>query len=117
MLEHYLKTLKLPTFLKCYSQVADQCKEKGADYSEFLLQLSEKEVSGRHSRMVQQKIKNARFPALKTLDSFDFKALQNLEQRQVRDLATCDYIERHESVIALGVPAILVQRRTLRSYI
>jgi DNA replication protein DnaC len=102
MLDHYLKVLKLPTFLKCHQEVAEQCREKGANYTDFLLHLSEMEVLGRHSRMVQQKLKKARFPSLKTLDSFDFKALPTLEQRQVRDLAANDYIGRHENIIALG---------------
>lgn len=102
MLETYLKTLKLPTFLKRYPEVADQCKEKGTDYKEFLSQLSEMEVLARHSKMVQQKIKKARFPVLKTLDSFDFKSTTTIEQRQVYELVTCEYIQSRSNVIALG---------------
>lgn len=102
LLEHHLKSLKLPTFLKYYQNVADQCREKGADYGDYLSQLSEMEVSNRHNRAVQQRIKKARFPTLKTLDSFNFDAVPALNQRQVCELATSDYIERHENIIALG---------------
>lgn len=102
MLEHYLKSLKLPTFIKRHQEVADACQEKGADYGQFLLQLSEMEVLSRHSRAVQQRIKKARFPSLKTLDCFDFKALPSVNQRQVCGLTACEYVERHENIIALG---------------
>lgn len=102
LLEHHLKSLRLPTFLKYYQNVADQCREKGADYGDYLSQLSEMEVSNRHNRAVQQRIKKARFPTLKTLDSFDFDAVPALNQRAVCELATSDYIERHENIIALG---------------
>lgn len=102
LLEHHLKSLRLPTFLKCYQDVADQCRKKGVDYSDYLSQLSEMEVSNRHNRSVQQRIKKARFPTLKTLDSFDFDAVPALNQRAVCELATSDYIERHENIIALG---------------
>jgi len=102
LLEHHLKSLKLPTFLKCYQDVADQCRKKGVDYSDYLSQLSEMEVSNRHNRAVQQRVKKARFPTLKTLDSFDFDAVPTLNKREVCELATSDYMERHENIIALG---------------
>jgi DNA replication protein DnaC len=102
ILENYLKALKLPTFVKRYQEVAEACQKKGFDYAQFLLQLSEMEVLGRQNRSVQQKIKKARFPSLKTLDGFDFTALPSLNQKQVSGLAKCEYVERHENIIALG---------------
>ena len=102
LLEHHLKSLKLPTFLKCYQDVANQCGKERKDYIDYLSQLSEMEVSNRHNRAVQQRIKKARFPTLKTLDSFDFNAVPTFNQREVCELATSDYIERHENIIALG---------------
>lgn len=102
ILENYLKALKLPTFVKRYQEVAEACQKKGVDYTHFLLQLSEMEVLGRQNRSVQQKIKKARFPSLKTLDGFDFTALPSLNQKQVSGLANCEYVERHENIIALG---------------
>ncbi len=102
MLEYYLKSLKLPTFLKEHQSVARECQEKGLDYGEFLLRLSEKEALGRQSRAAQHRIRKARFPALKTLDTFDFKLLKNLDQRQIQTLAAGDYIRQKENLIALG---------------
>ncbi len=101
-LDHYLKVLKLPTFVKNYGILAERCRGDGTDYIPYLLQLSEMEALGRHNRMVQSKIKKARFPVMKTLDIFDFKMLPDLDQRRVNDLARSEYIERHENIIALG---------------
>ncbi len=53
-------------------------------------------------RMVERRIKAARFPAVKSLDSFDFKAIPSLNKRLVLELARCDYIDRRENIIALG---------------
>ena len=52
--------------------------------------------------MIERRIKAARFPAVKSLDSFDFKAIPSLNKMQVLELARCEWIERRENVIALG---------------
>ena len=44
----------------------------------------------------------ARFPAVKSLDSFDFAAIPRLNKMQVLEMARCEWIERRENVIALG---------------
>lgn len=102
LLEHHLKTLKLPTFLREYQKVARQCAAEGLDHVQFLTRLVELELIDRERRMVERRIKAARFPATKSLDSFDFKAIPKLNKMQVLELARCDWIERRENVIALG---------------
>ncbi len=52
--------------------------------------------------MIERRIKAAKFPATKSLDSFDFKAIPSLNKMQVLELARCEWIERRENVIALG---------------
>ena len=52
--------------------------------------------------MVERRIRMAKFPAVKSLDSFDFKAMPSLNKMMVLELARCEYIERRENVIALG---------------
>ena len=56
----------------------------------------------RESRMVERRIRQARFPAVKSLDSFDFKAIASLNKMLVLELARCEYVERRENIIALG---------------
>ena len=102
LLEHNLKQLKLPTFLREYDKLASQCASEGADHPDYLLRLSELELIDRHHRMVERRIKAARFPTTKSLDTFDFLSMPSLNKALVLELARCEYIERPHNVIALG---------------
>ena len=64
LLEHHLKELKLPTFLREYGKVASQCAAEDVDHPGYLQRLSELELIDRHHRMVDRRIKAARFPAV-----------------------------------------------------
>ena len=102
LLVHHLKTLKLPTFLREYDKLARQCAAEGADHVRYLVRLAELELIDRKRRMVERRIRQARFPAVKSLDSFDFKAIPSLNKMLVVELARCEYVERRENIIALG---------------
>ena len=102
LLTHHLKTLKLPTFLREYDKLARQCATEGADHVRYLVRLTELELIDRERRMVERRTGQARFPAVKSLDSFDFKAIASLNKMLVLELARCEYVERRENIIALG---------------
>ena len=102
LLEHHLKELKLPTFLKEYDKVASRCAAEGVDHPDYLLRLSELELIDRNHRMVERRIKAAGFPTVKSLDTFDFLAIPSLNKALVLELARCEYIDRKDNVIALG---------------
>ena len=102
LLEHRLKTLKLPTVLREYDKVARQCAQEGLDHVAFLARLVELELIDRDRRLIERRIKAAKFPTIKSLDSFQFKAIPSLNKTQVLELARCEWIERRENVIALG---------------
>ena len=115
LLAHHLKSLRLPTFLREYDKVAKQCAAEGIDHSRYLLRLAELELIDRERRMVERRIKAAKFPAVKSLPSqaccacpagqrisFDFKAMPSLNKMLVMELARCDYISRNENIIAVG---------------
>jgi DNA replication protein DnaC len=102
LLHHHLKKLRLPTFLSDYDKLAKQCAAENKDHVHYLLRLSELELIERERRMIERRIKAAKFPAVKSLDSFDFKTMASLNKPMVMELARCEYIDRHENVIALG---------------
>ena len=102
LLDHHLKTLRLPTMLREYDKVAQQCATEAVDYPRFLLRLVELELLDRDRRAVERRIKAARFDVVKTLDTSDFLAIPSLNKQLVLDLARCDYIDRRENVLALG---------------
>ncbi|UNC13130.1 ATP-binding protein (plasmid) [Acidiphilium multivorum] len=102
LLAHHLKALKLPTFLREYAKVAAECAKDRADHPKFLLRLAELELLDRERRLVERRIRTAHFPAVKSLDTFDFTAIPSLNKMLVLDLARCDYINAHDNIIALG---------------
>jgi DNA replication protein DnaC len=102
LLSHHLKALKLPTFLREYDKLARQCAAEGVDHVRYLLRLTELELIERERRMVERRIKQARFPAVKSLDSFDFLSLPSLNKALVLELARSDYVGRRENIIAVG---------------
>jgi DNA replication protein DnaC len=87
LLTHYLKTLRLPTFLREYDKLARLCAGEEVDYPRYLLRLAELEMIERERRTVERRIKEARFPAVKSLDSFEFTAIPSLNKSLVLELA------------------------------
>lgn len=102
LLKHHLKQLKLPTFLAEYEKQAHDCAQGGVDHVRYLLRLAELELIERERRMVERRIRAAKFPAVKSLDSFDFTAIPSLNKMLVTELARGEYILRRENIIALG---------------
>src|SRR5258708_13686158 len=101
-LAHQLKALKLPTFLRESDEGARLCAGEGVDHPGYLMRLAEMEMIDRERRMVDRRIKAARFPTVKSLDSFDFLALPSLNKTLVLELARSEYVERRENIIAVG---------------
>ena len=102
LLAHHLKALKLPTFLREYDKLARQCAADGVDHPRYLLRLAELELIERERRTVERRIKEARFPAVKSLDSFDFTAIPALNKTLVLELARSEYVARRENIVAVG---------------
>ena len=102
LLTHHLKALKLPTFVREHDKLARQCAAEGVDHTGYLLRLAELELLERERRLVERRIRQARFPTVKSLDSFDFAAIASLNKLLVLELARGEYLERRENVIALG---------------
>jgi DNA replication protein DnaC len=102
LLAHHLKQLRLPTVLREYDKVARECARDGVDHPRYLLRLLELELIDRERRLVERRIRQARFPATKSLDSFVFTAIPSLNKMLVLELARCEYILRRENIIALG---------------
>jgi DNA replication protein DnaC len=102
LLARHLKSLKLPTFLAQYERLARQYANEGLDPSGYLLRLAEHELMERERRLVERRVKQARFPTVKNLDSFDFATVPSLDKTLVLELARCEFVARHENVIAIG---------------
>ena len=102
LLRSYLKQLKLPTIGRSYAQVAREARQEHSSYEAFLLSLLEQEVAQREVSRHKLRLAQARFPVLKTLDTFQFSAVPSLSQPQVLALSRGAYLAEKESVILLG---------------
>lgn len=106
LLDSYLRQLRLPTFTKLYPQFAADAARNNHDTVRFLLALAEQEVNQRQLNMLQQRLKNARFPVIKELADFDFSCLPTLNKVQILDLARGEYIQQKQSLILIGNPGL-----------
>ena len=102
LLHHHLKKLRLPTFQGEYAKQAQLCAAENKDHVHYLARLCEMELIDRERRMIERRIKAAKFPSTKSLDSFDFKIIPSLNKPLTMELARCDYVDRKENIIALG---------------
>ena len=102
LLAHHLKELRLPTCLREYERLAQQCAQEGVDHVRYLLRLVEMELIDRERRLIERRIKAARFPVAKSLDAFDFLAIPSVNKPLVMELARGGYIDRRENIIAVG---------------
>jgi len=106
LLDTYLKTLQLPTFLRNYRKFAEEAAQANHSYDRFLLALAEQEVAQRERNRVARLIKAARFPLLKELADFDFSCLTDPPKQRVLDLARGEYIQKAEPIIMVGNPGL-----------
>jgi DNA replication protein DnaC len=82
--------------------VARQCAEEKADFPRYLLRLTELELVDRDRRATERRIRQAKFPVVKSLDTFDFLAIPSANKTLVLDLARCEFLSRKENVLLLG---------------
>ena len=104
LLKHHLKSLRLPTMLMESDKTAARCARDNIDHLGFLLQLSELELLERERKAAERRLKAARFPTLKTLDEFDFKAQPSINKPLVIELMRGEYIDRRNNILLLGNP-------------
>jgi DNA replication protein DnaC len=101
-----LNKLKLDYLEAQLDAVCEQAAQRQQDYKSFLVQALDTEWQGRHQRGIEARLRQARFPWIKTLDQFDFDFQPSLDHRQVRELAGLSFVERAHNVIVLGPPGV-----------
>ena len=102
LLEHHLKRLKLPTMLREYASMATVCRDDRSDYPTYLLRLAERELLDRERRAAERRVKEARFPVVKTLDTFDFSSQPSINEPLIRELMGGEFIDKRENVLLIG---------------
>src|SRR3974390_2326958 len=104
LLHHHLKALRLPTVSAECEKVAQRAAQDNVDHLSYLLQLSELELLEREKRAADRRLKAARFPTIKTLDTFDFTARPSVNKMLGTELARGEFIDKRENVLLVGNP-------------
>ncbi len=104
LIEFYLKKLKLPTILREYASMAVVCRKDGSDYQTYLMRLAERELLDREKRAAERRVREADFPVIKTMDTYDFKAQPSVNERLIRELMRGEYIDKKENILLIGNP-------------
>jgi len=102
LLSEHLQHLKLTTVLRQYPVLVRQARENGWAYEEFLLSLTELEIQARADNRLKRRIRDARFPLVKTIESFNYEAAPDLDKRLIRELMDGSYIRECRNVIFVG---------------
>jgi DNA replication protein DnaC len=105
-LDHLLDRLKMDHLEAQLDVVCEQAAQRQLDYKTFLMQALTTEWQGRYQRGIDARLKQARFPWIKTLDQFDYNFQPSLDRKQVRELAGMSFVERSHNVIILGPPGV-----------
>ncbi len=109
MLETVKARLRL---IRCYhlanglESALQQAQDNEASYLTFLDHLLSQELAGRDQHRLKRQLKQAQFPALKTIDDFDFGFQTTIHKKQVNGWLTCDWIEQRRNTILMGPPGV-----------
>jgi DNA replication protein DnaC len=98
--------LKMEHLESQLSALCEQAAQRDLDYQAFLVDALRAEWQGRFQRGVETRLRQSRFPWIKTLEQFDFAFQPSLDRRQVRELAGLSFIERAENIVVLGPPGV-----------
>jgi DNA replication protein DnaC len=98
----YAKELKMPGLAAAFTEVLRDGQKAGRGHLESLAACLAAEVASRAEHRLAARIKAARFPALKSFESFDFALLPSLEKGRVLELGNGSFIAARENVVCLG---------------
>lgn len=102
LLKTNLKQLRLPTMHAEFEALAREAATANENYQQYLLRLTELEVTARAANVLKGRIKQASFPAVKDFDSYDFTAQPALSKPRILELASGDWIDQRSNICLVG---------------
>ncbi|HTE67673.1 MAG TPA: IS21-like element helper ATPase IstB [Actinomycetes bacterium] len=98
------RALKAPTLRDSIDRLAERARAEGWSHQEFLAACLQREVAARQAHGGEGRIRQARFPARKSLEEFDLDHARGLKRQQLAHLGTLDFVLAKENVVFLGPP-------------
>src|SRR5438552_9002188 len=103
-LAYLFRALKAPAAARSLPKLADRARAEEWSYEQFVQTLLETEVSARDSHGGEARIRQARFPARKTLEEFDFTFQRSVKKQVIEHLGQLDFLHAKDCIVALGPP-------------
>jgi len=105
-LKQRLKMLHLVKTIEILDEFSHKAAKAKWSYSDFLSRLIEEEYLAKAERSKNYKVKDAKFPDLKLLADFDFKAQPSVDEKLIKELAGLAFIDKRENIVLLGQPGV-----------
>lgn len=96
------RTLKLPGIARAFEALARQARDGHWPHEDYLHEVLTAEQASRHESVIRQRLREARFPEVKTLDTFDFTAAEGVSATQIHTLARGEWVTTPENLIFAG---------------
>jgi DNA replication protein DnaC len=101
-----LKTLKLYRTYELLDTRLEQASKDNLAYSDFLDNMLSEEVAAKKEKNIAMRTSMARFPFVKTLESFDFSFQPSIDKKKIKELATGRFVANGDNIIFLGPPGV-----------
>lgn len=106
VLEPMLSRLKLTAIRDQLDSLLDEATRRGLSLREALAWLCEVEIARKDQRRISMGTSIAKFPCVRTLESFDFEAQPSLDPAQLRELALGRWVANGDTVLFQGPPGV-----------
>jgi len=101
-----LKKLKLSSMAQILDSFTKQAVSNSMSYMDFLSGLVSEEIDHRERKGIENRIKSARFPVLKSLADFDYAFQPSVSRKKLDELSTLRFLDHRENVLFLGPPGV-----------
>ena len=95
----HTRALKLPGVARTFEPLARQARDAHWPHEDYLHEVLSAEQASRHESVIRQRLREARFPEVKTLDTFDFAAADGVNATQLHTLARGEWVTAPENLI------------------
>ena len=105
-LQEHLQRLRLFKSRERLEALLQDATSKECSFADFLDQVLSEEVASKTAKHVTMRTQLARFPFVKSLDSFDFSYQPSIDRKQIQTLSMCHFVEHGENLVILGPPGV-----------
>jgi DNA replication protein DnaC len=102
VIQEHCKELKLCSIANEYQALARQAQDGNWSYESFLQELLEREVIQRHQNTSARRLREARFPDIKTLDQIDWSMMRGISKTKIQALSSGQFIDDADDVVIIG---------------